>query len=76
MDCSLQGYWSGLPFPTPADSKDYACNAGYLDSIPGLGRSPGGVNGTDSNILAWRTQRTKEPSGLQSMDSQRVRQDG
>ena len=87
MDCSLQGSsfhgilqarileWSGLPFPTPADGKDYACNAENPDSNPGLGRSPGEVNGTNSNILAWRIPRTKEPSGLQPMDSQRVRHD-
>ena len=35
--------------------------------IPGLGRSPGGRNGTHSSILAWRIPWTKEPGGLQSM---------
>ena len=30
---------------------------------------------TLSNILAWRTPRTEEPGGLQSMGSQRVRHD-
>ena len=29
-----------------------------------------------SSILAWRIPWTKEPGGLQSMGSQRVRQDG
>jgi len=28
-----------------SDSKESACNMGDLGSIPGLGRSPGGVNG-------------------------------
>ena len=28
-----------------------------------------------SNILAWRIPQTEEPGGLQSMGSQRVRQD-
>ena len=28
-----------------------------------------------SSILAWRIQRTKEPSGLQSIGSQRARHD-
>ena len=28
---------------------------------------------THSSILAWKTPRTEEPSGLQSMGSQRVR---
>ena len=31
---------------------------------------------THSNILAWRIPWTEEPGGLQSMGSQRVRQDG
>ena len=30
---------------------------------------------THSSILAWRIPRTKEPDGLQSMGSQRVRHD-
>ena len=30
---------------------------------------------TPSSILAWRTPWTEEPGGLQSMGSQRVRQD-
>ena len=31
--------------PGSSDSKESACNAGDLVSIPGLGRSPGEVNG-------------------------------
>ena len=31
-----------LGFPGGSDGKESACNAGDLDSIPGLGRSPGG----------------------------------
>ena len=31
----------GLGFPGGSDGKESACNAGDLDSIPGLGRSPG-----------------------------------
>ena len=30
-----------LDFPGGSDGKEYACNAGDLGSIPGLGRSPG-----------------------------------
>ena len=30
-----------LGFPGSSDGKPSACNAGYLGSIPGLGRSPG-----------------------------------
>ena len=31
---------------------------------------------THSSILAWRIPRTEEPSGLQSMGLQRIRNDG
>ena len=31
-----------MGFPGGSDSKESACNAGDLGSVPGLGRSPGG----------------------------------
>ena len=31
-----------LRFPVSSDNKEFACNAGDLGSVPGLGRSPGG----------------------------------
>ena len=34
-----------LGFPGGSDSKESACNAGDLGSVPGLGRSPGEGNG-------------------------------
>ena len=34
-----------LGFTGGSDGKDSACNAGYLGSIPGLGRSPEEGNG-------------------------------
>ena len=34
-----------LGFPRGSDSKESACNAGGLSSIPGLGRYPGGKHG-------------------------------
>ena len=37
-------------FPGGSDSKESACNAGDLVSIPGLGRSPGEENG---NLLQY-----------------------
>ena len=36
-----------------SDGKESACNEGDLDSIPGLGRSPGEGMATNSSILAW-----------------------
>ena len=35
-----------LGFPGGSAGKEYACNAGELVSIPGLGRSPGEGNGS------------------------------
>ena len=32
-------------FPGGSDGKEYVCNVGYLDSIPGSGRSPEEGNG-------------------------------
>ena len=62
-----------LKFSVGSDSKDSACNAGDLDSIPG-GEDPleKGM-GTHSSILAWRILWTEEPGRLPSMGSQRVR---
>ena len=38
-------YLDGSNIPGGSDIKESACNAGDLDSIPGLGRSPGEGNG-------------------------------
>ena len=46
-----------------------------MDSIPGLGRSPGEGNGNPLQYLAWKFPRTEEPSGLLSMGLQRFRHD-
>ena len=54
-------HWRRDRLPTPvflgfscgSIGKEYACNAGDLDSIPGLGRSPGEGKGY-SSILAWK----------------------
>ena len=52
-----------LGFSGGSDSKKFACNAGYLGSVPGLGRSPGGGHGNPLQYLclenpmdrgAWR----------------------
>ena len=55
--------------------KNPPTNAGDLGSIPGLGRSLEEGMATYSSILAWRIPWTKEPGGLQSMGSHRVRHD-
>ena len=50
-------------------------NAGDPSSIPGLEDPLEKGMATHSSILAWRIPWTEEPAELQSMDSQRVRQD-
>ena len=43
-----------LGFPGGSDSKESACNAGNLGSIPGLGNPLKEGMATHSSILAWR----------------------
>ena len=71
-------FWHCFPrdrsrFPGGSDSKEYACNAGDPGLVPGSGRSTGEGSGYHSSILAWRIPWKKEPDGLQSMGSRRVR---
>jgi len=35
-----------MGLPGSSDGKESACNGGDLGLIPGIGRSPGGANGT------------------------------
>ena len=55
-------------FPHGSVGKESACSAGDPHSIPWLGSSPGGGNG--SSILAWRISWTEESGRLQSMGLQ------
>ena len=59
-------------FPGGSEVKASDCNVGDLGSIPGSGRSLEKEMATHSSIFAWRIPWTEEPSGLQSMGSQRV----
>ena len=63
-------------FPGGSDSKESACNAEDLGSIPELGRSLGEGNDNwrrKSSILAWKIPWKKEPGRLQSMVLQKSR---
>ena len=51
-----------------------AGDAGDVDLIPGLGRSPGGGNGNPLQFSCQEIPRTEEPGGLQSTGSRRVKQ--
>ena len=59
-------------FPGSSEGKVSACNVGHLGSIPGLGDPLEKELATHSSTLAWKILWTKEPSRLQSMESQRV----
>ena len=52
-----------------------AGDARDIGLIPGLERTPGGGHATHFSILALRIPWSEEPGRLQSMGSQRVRQD-
>ena len=66
-----------LGFPGGSDSNESAYNAGDLDSVPGLGRSPGEGNGYPLPIfLPGEFHGQRSLGGLQSMGSQRVRLNG
>ena len=59
-----------------SDGKESVYNTGDIGLILGLGGSPlkkGMV--THSSMFAWRIPLTEEPVGLQSMGSQKVRND-
>ena len=51
-------------FPGSSDGKEFACNAGDPDSIPGSGRSLEKRMANYSSILAWRIPWAKEPGRL------------
>ena len=53
--------------------KNLPANAGDLDLIIRLRRSPVEGVATHSSILAWRILWIEEPGGLQSIGLQRVR---
>ena len=50
-------------------------DAGNVDLIPGLGRSPGEGNVYPLSSLAWRIPWREEPGGLQFMRSPGIRHD-
>ena len=65
--------WQHVNFLGGSDDKESACTAGDPDSISGSGRSPGEGNGYPLQDSFLENSMTEEPSGLQSMVSQRVR---
>ena len=64
-----------LGFPGGSDSKECACNAGVLVSVPGSGSSSGEANGNPLQCSRRGISWTEESGKLQSMGLQRVRHD-
>ena len=62
-------------FPGGSDDKESVGNAGDPTLILGQEDSLEKEMATHSSILAWRISGIKKPGGLQSMGSQRLRQD-
>jgi len=62
-------------FPGGSDGKASACKAGDPGSVPGWEDPLEKEMATHSSTVAWKVPWTEEPSGLQSMGSQRVRHD-
>ena len=72
--------WASLVAQTvknlPAAGKESTCNAGDMGSIPGLRKIPWRRAWQPTPVfLPGESPWTEEPGGLQSMGSQRVRQD-
>ena len=65
----------GHDFGDDLDSKESACSAGDLDSIPGSGRSPGEGNGYPLQYFYLENSMDREPRGIQSIASQRAGHD-
>ena len=63
-----------IGFPGGSVGKEFICNVGDLDSIPGSGRSPGEGNGNPLQYSCLENS-VAEPGVLQSMRSQKARHD-
>ena len=80
MERETDSSWAGIwifqgGFPGGSDGKESACNAGDLDSIPGLEDPLEKVMATHSSIHGWEIPWREEPGEPQSMGWQRVEHD-
>ena len=64
-----------MVFPGGSDAKESTCNAGDLDSVSGLGRSPGRGHGHPLQYFRLENSMDKEPDDLPFMWSQRFGHD-
>ena len=63
-----------MGIPIGSIVKNLLASMGDTVSIPGSGRSPAEGNGNPLQCSCLGNSRTEDPGGLQSMGSQRVRQ--
>ena len=70
----LSSQWK-TGIPGGSDGKESACNAGDLGSVPGLGRSPGGVHGNPHQYSCLENPMDKGDWPATVIGSQRVRHD-
>ena len=66
---SCNYHWASLV----AQWEKESTSNGDMGLTPGLGRTSGEANGTQSSVLAWGIPRAKEPGGLQYMGLHRSR---
>ena len=71
MALSLHSLLSVTGSSGGSSSKETACNAEDLDSVPGWGRSPTEGMATHSSVLTWKIPWTEEPGRVQSVGSQK-----
>ena len=82
MDCMVQGVTNSRTWlsdfhcasQVALEVKNLSAKAGDTGSIPGWGSSPRGGNSNPLQYSCWRIPWTEQPGGLQSLGSQRVRQ--
>ena len=77
-----------MGFPGGSESKEFACNAGHLGLIPGLGRTPGGWHGnplqysclenpTDRGLVGYSPWGLKESDMTEQLSTaQHISQNG
>ena len=66
LKIQINMYYIAICFPCGSAGKESACNVGDLDSIPGLGRSPG--EGIGYPLYSWAppvAQLVKNPPAMQ-----------
>ena len=66
--CSDNTSYGLVNFNQGFPGKESICNAGFLGSIPGLGRSPGGEHGNPLQYSCLENPHGHSPMGLQRVD--------